>query len=182
MIADPPMMLPTIVPTLEGLEFSARAVSEEFALVDIPVDGDIEGVCEGVVLEMAEVLKEPMELTELVAVSDKADSDDEKDILKLDNEAGGIHMLLGWSDDFEVSEIGKSSIELERTEVVGIRFEVEVSEITVGVELTVDIMVSCLVVDSSVVVRATVTVVGFRVDESSTVVVVLESGPGPDMV
>lgn len=43
-------------------------------------------------------------------------------------------------------------------------------------------MVSCLVVDSSVVVRATVIVVGFSVDESSTVAVVLESGPGSDMV
>lgn len=54
--------------------------------------------------------------------------------------------------------------------------------ITVAVELTVDIMVFCLVVDSSVVVRATATVVGFSVDESSAVVVVLESGPEPDIV
>ncbi|KAJ5509062.1 hypothetical protein N7527_011205 [Penicillium freii] len=167
------MMLPTIVPVLEELEFSARTVSEELALVAIPVDGEIEGVCDGVVLRLAEVLKEPMELTELVAVSGKAGSDDERDILELLNGTGGIHMLLGCSDDFEV---GKSPIELERTEVVGIRVEVEDSEMLVAVELTVDIMVPCLVVDSSVVGRATVTVVGFSVD------VVLESGSGSDMV
>lgn len=95
MVAVPPMMLPTIVPTLEGLEFSAWAVSEELALVDIPMDGEIEGVCDGVVLELAEVLKEPMELTELVAVPDKADNDDKRDILELVNETGGIHKLLG---------------------------------------------------------------------------------------
>lgn len=177
MIAVPPMMLPTIVPTLEELKFSARTVSEELALVAVPTDSEIECVCDGVVLQLAEVLKEPMELTELVAVSGKEGSDDKRrDILELVNGIGGIHMLLGWSDDFEVAEIGKSPIELERTEVGGIRVEVEDSETIVAVELPVDIMVSCLVVDSSVVGRATVTVVGFSVD------VVLESGSEPDIV
>lgn len=182
MIADPPMMLPTIVPTLDGLEFSARAVSEELALVAVPMDGEIDGVSDGVVLELVEVLKELMEPTELVAVPGKTGSDDERDILELVNGTGGIHMLLGWSDDSSVAEIGKSPIELGRTEVVGIRVDGEDSEIVVTVELTVGIIVSWLVVDSPGVVRATVTVVGFSVDESSTVVVVLESGPGPDMV
>ncbi|CAI7629846.1 unnamed protein product [Penicillium crustosum] len=161
-------MLPTIVPTLEGLEFSAWAVSEEFALVAVPMDGEIEGVFDGVVLEL-EVRKE-LELTGLIAVPGKIGSDDdERDILEL-------------SDDSEVAEIGKPPIELERTEVVGIRVDVKDSEMIVAVELTVDIMVFCLVVDSSVVVRATATVVGFSVDVSSTVVVVLESGPGTDIV
>ncbi|KAJ5617427.1 hypothetical protein N7537_002541 [Penicillium hordei] len=177
------MTLPTIVPTLEGLEFSAWAVSEELALVTVPMDGEVEGVFDGVVLELTEVLKELMGLTELVAVSGKTGSDDERNILDVVNGTDGIHMLLGWSDDSEVAAIGKSPIELERTEVVGIRVEVENSEMIVAVELTVDITVSRLVVDSSVVVvRATVTVLGFSVDESSTVAVVLESGPGPDMV
>lgn len=46
-----------------------------------------------------------------------------------------------------------------------------------------DIMVSCSVVDSVVVVRVTVTGVGFSVDNNpSTVVAVLESGPEPDIV
>lgn len=95
MIADPPMMPPTIVPTLEGLEFSARAVSEELGLVDVPMDGGIEGVFDGVVLELAEVLKKLIELTELVAAPGKTGSDDERDILELVNGTGGIHMLLG---------------------------------------------------------------------------------------
>lgn len=142
MIADPPIMLPTIVPTLEGLEFSAWAISEELALVDVPMDGEIEGVFDGVVLELAEVLGELMERMELVAVSGKTGSDDERDILEVVNGTGGIHMLLGWPDDSEVAEIGTSPIELERTEVVGIRIEAEDSEIIVAVELTVDIMVS----------------------------------------
>ena len=87
-------MLPTIVPTLEGLEFSAWAVSEEFALVAVPMDGEIEGVFDGVVLEL-EVRKE-LELTGLIAVPGKIGSDDdERDILELVNGTGGIHMLLG---------------------------------------------------------------------------------------
>lgn len=103
MIADPPMMLPTIVPILEdvGLELPACAVSEELALVMVPMDGDIVGVFVGVVLELAKVLAELMELTELVAVSGKTGSDDERDILELVNGIGRVHMLLEASECHE---------------------------------------------------------------------------------
>lgn len=112
----------------------------------VPMDGDIEGVFVGVfvgaVLELAEILMEFRELTELVAVSGKTGIEDAIDVLELVNGIGGIHMLLGWSGTSEVTEIGKSPVELDRTEVVGVRVEVEDSEITVDVELGVDIMVS----------------------------------------
>jgi hypothetical protein len=172
------MTLPTIVPVLEdvGLGCSSWVVSEEVALVVVPTNGEIVGVSDGALLELAEVL---MELMELVAVPGKTGSD-EKDIFELVNEIGGIHVLLGASEchegskDSEVAEIGKSPIRLG--EVV-IRVEIGGSEVT-RAEL-VAIVVSCLVVDS-LVVRVTVTRVGFSVDDKSTTV--LESGSEPDIV
>lgn len=98
-IADPPIMLPTIVPILEGvgLELSAWDGSEELPLM-IPIDGEIVGVFVAAMLELAEVLIELMGLTELVAVSGKTGSDDERDILALVNAIGGTLILLGTSE------------------------------------------------------------------------------------
>ncbi|QQK40069.1 hypothetical protein Pdw03_2923 [Penicillium digitatum] len=132
------------------------------------MDGEIEEVYVRAVLELTGVLVELMELTELVVVSGKTGREDEIDIREL------------------VDRTGKSPVELDRTEVVGVRVEVVDSDISVVVvELEFDIMLSCFFVDSLVVVRVTVTAVGFCVDDekSGTVVVaVLESGPGPDIV
>ncbi|KAJ5446052.1 hypothetical protein N7491_002134 [Penicillium cf. griseofulvum] len=173
------MTLPTIVLVLEdvGLGCLSWAVSEEVALVAIPTKGEIVAVYDGALLALAEVL---MELMELVAVSGKTGSD-EKDIVELVNGSSGIHVLLGASEchersskDSEVAEIGRSSLGLGD---VVIRVEIGGSEIT-DVEL-VDIAVSCFVVDS-LVVRVTVTRVGFSVDDKSSTV--LESGPEPDIV
>ena len=50
-----------------------------------------------------------------------------------------------------MAEIGKSPIWPDRTEVVRITGDIGDSEITVDVELELDIMVSCSVVDSLVV-------------------------------
>ncbi|EKV04955.1 hypothetical protein PDIG_38860 [Penicillium digitatum PHI26] len=150
------------------------------------MDGEIEEVYVRAVLELTGVLVELMELTELVVVSGKTGREDEIDIRELVDRTGMVHMLLGWLEDSEVAEIGKSPVELDRTEVVGVRVEVVDSDISVVVvELEFDIMLSCFFVDSLVVVRVTVTAVGFCVDDekSGTVVVaVLESGPGPDIV
>ena len=103
MIADPPMTLPTMIPILEdvGLELSAWDVFEELATVAVPKEGGIECEFDGTVLELAKVLMEFVELTELVAVSGKIGSDDERDILELVDETGGIHTLLGASECHE---------------------------------------------------------------------------------
>lgn len=103
MIADPPMMLPTMVPILEDaeLKLSAWDVSDESATVAVPMDGGIECEFDGAVLKLAKVLMELVELTELVAVSGKIGSDDERDILGLVNGTGGIHTLPGASECHE---------------------------------------------------------------------------------
>lgn len=103
MTADPPIMLPTIIPILEdvGLGLSAWDGSEELSLVTVPMDGEIVGVSVAAMIELAGVLMELMWLTELVAVSGKTGSDDERGILALVdgiNGIGRVHMLLGASE------------------------------------------------------------------------------------
>jgi hypothetical protein len=188
--AEPPSMLPTIVPILEvdmGLEDSASdALSAMLALVTTPINGEIEGSFVDAVLELVEVL------VELVVVSGKADGNDDSDILELVNEIGTIHMLLGALEyhggSLDVSEavdMGSSSIGLDGAAVVGLDVRVGGSETIGVVEVGLDITVPCSLIDSWAVVRDTVADVGLSVgdEKSSTVVaVLLETDPGSVMV
>lgn len=145
--ADPPIMLPTIVPTLEGGVgrgcSACDVLSEELEFVTIPIDGDMEGAFDGTVLELIEVLKENAALR---VVSGEAGSADEKDKTELVNGTGGVHMLLGASeccercpDDSQLVEMGIIFIGLDSAVVVGFHVGTEDSETIDAVVLGVGI-------------------------------------------